>query len=91
MTTDVNFSLLAAEGDLVGLKALFYGSQRALGTGTHVSLEVAPANHPWPDQFHAWAAAFGGPSVYKMLLQQKEGTDPAYRFRDDQPEPLGVE
>lgn len=91
MTTDVNFSLLAAEGELVGLTPLFYGSQRALGTATSVSLDTAPAGHVWPERFYAWAADFVRPSVYKMLLQQKAGTDPAYRFPDNQPEPLGVD
>src|SRR6185436_15676506 len=44
MTTDVNFSLLAAEGQLVGLKPMYYGSQYALQTGTSISLMNEPPN-----------------------------------------------
>jgi hypothetical protein len=90
MTTDVNFSLLAAEGEQVGLTPLYFGSQRALGTGTPISLNRIPQNSKWGDKFLSWAADFGVPSVYKVLVQQKAGTDPAYRFPDKEPESLAV-
>jgi SAM-dependent MidA family methyltransferase len=91
MTTDVNFSLLAEEGSLVGLKPIFYGSQKALQTGTTVSLEILPPNSKWAGKFHSWASDFTMPSVYKVFVQQKEGTDPAYRFPDQDPESLSLD
>ncbi|HQX81196.1 MAG TPA: SAM-dependent methyltransferase [Vicinamibacterales bacterium] len=92
-TTDANFTLLAAEGELVGLKAIYYGAQRALQAGTSVSLDTVPSareNEGNAAEFQSWATSFAGPSVYKMLLQQKTGTDPAYRFAGQHPESLGL-
>ncbi len=92
-TTDVNFSLLAAEGALVGLEPIYYGAQRALQAGTSVSLGTVPAERTREgnaDEFRDWAERFAGPSVYKMLLQQKTGTDKAYRFSGQHPESLDL-
>ncbi|MDA1306870.1 MAG: SAM-dependent methyltransferase [Acidobacteria bacterium] len=92
-TTDVNFSLLAAEGALVGLQPIYYGAQRALQAGTSVSLNAVPAERTREgnaDEFRDWAERFAGPSVYKMLLQQKTGTDKAYRFSGQHPESLDL-
>jgi len=92
-TTDVNFSLLAAEGELVGLRPVYYGAQRALQAGTSVSLNTVPTEREREGnagEFRDWADRFGGPSVYKMLLQQKSGTDPAYRFPGQYPESLDL-
>jgi SAM-dependent MidA family methyltransferase len=92
-TTDVNFSLLAAEGELVGLRPVYYGAQRALQAGTSVSLDTVPAERVREgnaDEFRNWVESFLGPSVYKMLLQQKVGTDPAYRFTGQHPESLDL-
>lgn len=92
-TTDVNFSLLAAEGELVGLRPVYYGAQRALQAGTTVTLGTVPAEREREGnagEFRDWAERFAGPSVYKMLLQQKTGTDPAYRFPGQYPESLDL-
>src|SRR5688572_2761280 len=92
-TTDANFSLLAAEGELVGLRAMYYGAQRALQAGTSVRLDEVPVEREQEgnaDEFRTWADSFAGPSVYKMLLQQKTGTDPAYRFPGQHPESLDL-
>jgi SAM-dependent MidA family methyltransferase len=92
-TIDVNFSLLAAEGQAVGLRPLYFGSQRGLQTGTSVKLDETPPEREREgngQEFRSWAAAFTQPSVYKLFVQQKEGTDPAYKFADTQPEPLGL-
>jgi SAM-dependent MidA family methyltransferase len=92
-TTDANFTLLAAEGELVGLKPIYYGAQRALQAGTTVSLDSVPSEREREgntDEFLSWATSFEGPSVYKMLLQQKTGTDPAYRFPGQHPESLAL-
>lgn len=92
-TTDVNFSLLAAEGELVGLKPVYYGAQRALQAGTSVSLSTVPAEREREGnaaEFRDWAERFNGPSVYKMLLQQKDKTDPAYKFAGQYPESLDL-
>jgi SAM-dependent MidA family methyltransferase len=92
-TIDVNFSLLAAEGQSVGLRPMYFGSQRGLQTGTSVKLDVTPPEREAEgngSEFRSWAAAFTQPSVYKLFVQQKEGTDPAYKFADTTPEPLGL-
>ena len=93
-TTDANFTLLAAEGELVGLKPIYYGAQRALQAGTTVSLDTVPNERESEGnaaEFQSWATSFAGPSVYKMLLQQKTGTDAAYRFPGQHPESLGLD
>ncbi len=92
-TIDVNFSLLAAEGQSVGLRPLYFGSQRGLQTGTSITLNETPPEREREghgEEFRSWAAAFTQPSVYKVFVQQKEGTDPAYKFADTKPEPLGL-
>jgi hypothetical protein len=92
-TTDANFTLLAAEGELAGLKPIYYGAQRALQAGTSVSLAIVPGDREREGnaaEFQSWATSFAGPGVYKMLLQQKTGTDPAYRFPGQHPESLGL-
>jgi SAM-dependent MidA family methyltransferase len=93
-TTDVNFSLLAAEGALAGLRPIYYGAQRALQAGTSVSLNTVPAERVREGnagEFREWAASFAEPSVYKVLIQQKDGTDSAYRFPGRHPESLDLE
>jgi SAM-dependent MidA family methyltransferase len=92
-TIDVNFSLLAAVGQAVGLRPLYFGSQRGLQTGTSVNLDETPPDREREGngaEFRSWATAFTQPSVYKLFVQQKEGTDPAYKYPDTQPEPLGL-
>ena len=91
LTTDVNFSLLDVEGRQAGLRTLFYGSQRALQSGTSISLDDVPERvrrDNRVEKFLSWASDFREPSVYKVMIQQKEGTDRRYRFPDNQPEPL---
>jgi hypothetical protein len=94
MTTDVNFSLLSVEGEQAGLKMLFYGSQKALQSGTTISLDEIPERalrENLAEKFKSWALDFRGPSVYKVMIQQKEGTDSRYRFPDQDPESLEPE
>jgi SAM-dependent MidA family methyltransferase len=91
LTTDVNFSLLDVEGRQAGLRTLFYGSQKALQSGTSISLVEIPERarrENRAEKFASWAADFRAPSVYKVMIQQKDGTDSRYRFPDDDPEPL---
>ena len=40
------------------------------------------------DQFLSWVEDFRAPGVFKVMIQQKDGTDSRYRFPDDAPEPL---
>lgn len=94
ITTDVNFGHLAAEGELVALEARYFGPQRSMRAGTSVGLEPpAPRSltHEDAEDFRAWAELFERWDVYKVLVQQKRGTDPAYAFPGTQPEPLGFE
>ncbi len=92
-TTDANFSLLAAQGEVAGLRPIYYGAQRALQAGTTVRLDSVPAERAREGntaEFQSWAESFAAPSVYKMLLQQKAGTDPAYRFAGQHQESLDL-
>jgi len=89
MTTDVNFSHVAEEGKSVGLKALYFGPQHSLQVGTPIDLKKAPPSRKddaesfqeWADQFYSW-------EVYKVMIQQKENTDAAYKYLGDRAEPL---
>jgi SAM-dependent MidA family methyltransferase len=91
LTTDVNFSLLDVEGRQAGLRTLFFGSQKALQSGTAVSLDEVPEQARRDNrvnQYLAWARDFRLPGVFKVIIQQKDGTDGRYQFPDDKPEPL---
>lgn len=91
LTTDVNFSLLDVEGRQAGLRTLYFGSQKALKSGTPVSLDAVPERARRDnrvDQFLSWVEDFRAPGVFKVMIQQKDGTDSRYRFPDDAPEPL---
>jgi SAM-dependent MidA family methyltransferase len=91
LTTDVNFSLMDVEGRQAGLRTLFYGSQKALQSGTSVSLDEVPEQarrENRAEKFASWAADFQEPSVYKVMIQQKAGTDSRYRFPDADQEQL---
>jgi len=94
MTTDVNFSHLAAEGKSVGLEALYFGPQHWLQLGTSIDLDMPPAVRAVTvdDQadFQNWAGLFYSWEVYKVLIQQKEKTDAAYRYPTDFAEALTV-
>jgi SAM-dependent MidA family methyltransferase len=84
MTTDVNFSLMAAEGRLAGLTALFFGPQAAIQTGTPVSLEFVPpqrqGNDALAEEFLSWADNFRVNENYKLMVQQKDKTDTEYKY-----------
>jgi SAM-dependent MidA family methyltransferase len=84
MTTDVNFSLMAAEGNLVGLTALFFGPQAALQTDTPTLLKFLPpqrqGNAVLAEEFFFWADDFHANENYKLMVQQKDKTDPEYKY-----------
>jgi SAM-dependent MidA family methyltransferase len=92
MTTDVNFSHLAEEGKTVGLEALYFGPQHWLQLGTPIDLEKPPAVRTLtPDdqgEFQQWSGLFYSWEVYKILIQRKENTDPAYKYSSQFGEPL---
>jgi SAM-dependent MidA family methyltransferase len=94
MTTDVNFSHLAEEGKTVGLEALYFGPQHWLKLGTSIELEKTPAVRTLtPDDeasFQQWAGLFYSWEVYKVLVQRKENTDPAYKYSSEFGETLTV-
>jgi len=90
MTTDVNFSHLAEEGKLAGLRPVFFGSQHTLITGTPVVIDTPPPNCVDIDDYNTWVQNFYTWDVYKILVEQKENTDPSYSFPDDRAEPLTV-
>ena len=96
ITTDVNFSHLAEEGRAVGLRPMFYGQQQALQAGTPIMVDELPPSRNlttdddiadyrmWADYFRTWAA-------FKVMVQQKEGTDATYTYPGTNPEPLAVQ
>ena len=92
MTTDVNFSHISAEGKSVGLNTLFYGPQHSLQLGTQISLDEPPPTRGQSSEdlleFQNWAGLFYSWEVYKVLIQQKDSTDPAYRYPGTPAEPL---
>ena len=94
MTTDVNFSHIAAEGKSVGLEALYFGPQHSLQMGTPVDLDQLPSSRPQtPDEtadFQQWAGLFYSWEAYKVLIQQKDNTDPAYRYPGEGAEALAI-
>jgi SAM-dependent MidA family methyltransferase len=94
MTTDVNFSHIAAEGKSVGLEAMYFGPQHSLQMGTPVNLDQLPSSRPQtPDEtadFQQWAGLFYSWEAYKVLIQQKDHTDAAYRYPGDGAEALAI-
>src|SRR5262249_5765771 len=90
MTSDVNFSHIAAEGKSSGLRPLYFGAQSSLLLGTGVSMDETPANRD-PGDFDLWVQNFYLWNVYKILVEQKEKTDAAYSFPGVEPEPLTVD
>jgi SAM-dependent MidA family methyltransferase len=95
ITTDVNFGHVAAEGRLVGLEVSYFGPQRSLRMGTSVRLDETPAARSRTredrEDFRSWAALFERWDVYRVLVQQKRGTDPAYVYPAAPSEPLGFD
>jgi SAM-dependent MidA family methyltransferase len=94
MTTDVNFSHVAAEGEAVGLKALYFGPQHSLQLGTPVRIDEPPPGRgntaDDAQDFQNWASLFYTWEVYKVLIQQKENTDIAYSYPGDSAEALAI-
>jgi hypothetical protein len=94
MTTDVNFGHLAEEGKSVGLAALYFGPQHGIQLGTTIDLDNPPAVRTQsPDDlldYQQWAGLFYSWEVYKVLIQQKNNTDAAYRYPGESPEALAV-
>jgi SAM-dependent MidA family methyltransferase len=94
MTTDVNFGHLASEGKAAGLQSLYFGPQHAIQLGTTIDLDSPPASRAQNDddlaEFQHWAGLFYSWEVYKVLIQQKDKTDVAYRYPQDYAEPLPV-
>jgi SAM-dependent MidA family methyltransferase len=94
MTTDVNFSHLATEGADVGLKPIYFGPQHSLQLRTSVKLDEVPPSRSVTAsdaaEFREWASLFFSWEVYKVLIQQKNGTDNAYTYPTDYAQPLPV-
>ena len=90
MTTDVNFSHLAEEGKRVGLEALFFGPQRSLQVGTPIQLDGKGLPDNQFDDYEQWASLFYSWDVYKVLIQQKNNTDAAYKYLGKPAEPLAI-
>ena len=92
ITTDVNFSLMAAEGKLAGLNTVYFGRQKALWSGTKVNIDVLPAerrnNESLTTEYQSWLKDFKNSDTFKLLVQQKAKTDDAYVYPDTEPEPL---
>src|SRR5581483_4582057 len=94
ITTDVNFSLMEAEGRLAGLSTAYYGRQKALATGTTISIDVIPAerrkNEELTREYQSWLKDFKNGDSFKLMVQQKANTDSTYTYPDTEPEPLSL-
>lgn len=92
ITTDVNFSHVVEEGRAAGLRPVFFGPQHTLITGTPIAIETPPADRDVGslDDYNGWVQNFYTWDVFKILIEQKENTDPAYAFPDNRGEPLTV-
>lgn len=94
MTTDVNFSHVAAEGTTVGLRPVYFGPQHALQLRTPIRIDAPPPGRGLTEYDRAdymeWAGLFRTWEVYKVLIQQKNGTDPSYVYPTDFAEPLPI-
>ena len=94
ITTDVNFSLMEAEGKLAGLRTAYYGRQKALATGTTASIDVIPAERQGNDalvnEYQSWLKDFKNGDSFKLMVQQKAETDASYKYPDTDPEPLSL-
>ena len=93
ITSDVNFSYMAAEGQRLGLKTAYFGPQSALLSGTGISLENAIPRRPsgeTVDEFRMWADMFVTDREFKLLVQQKEQTDSLYVYPITHSEPLDL-
>jgi SAM-dependent MidA family methyltransferase len=94
VTTDVNFSYLAAEGVKAGLRTVYFGPQRALQTGTSISFNAKNAEPRTPNrerELGSWLSEFAKDSTFKVLIQQKQGTDDSYVYPDNHPQPLDAD
>jgi hypothetical protein len=78
----------------VGLESLYFGPQHWLQLGTPVDIEKTPTVRTLtPDdqsEFQQWAGLFYSWEVYKILVQRKEKTDPAYKYSSEFAEALAV-
>ncbi len=95
LTTDVNFSMMEAAGRLAGLKMVYYGPQAALQAGTPIQFDLPPQSDGVEDAFFTWANDFQTDGVYKLFVQQKQGTDAAYAYPERKserlvPDPAGL-
>jgi len=91
MTTDVNFSLAAAEGRLAGLTTAYFGPQAGLQTGTSVTLDNLPPsgkNDVPDDVFWSWAGSFKTDANYKLMVQQKANNGASYTYPNRNSESL---
>lgn len=94
MTTDANFSHIAEEGAAAGLRPVYFGPQHALQLGTPIKLDVVPPERAGTEhdelEFEEWAGLFRSWEVYKVLVQQKQGTDSTYAYPQNFAERLPV-
>jgi SAM-dependent MidA family methyltransferase len=88
VTSDVNFSHMADEGKETGLEPIFFGPQVNLLLGTGLRLEEVPESSN--KTFFQWVSNFFNWQAYKVLIERKAGTDPAYVFPRPGSEPLQV-
>jgi len=93
ITSDVNFSHMAAEGQRAGLHVAYFGPQRALLHGTSISLNDGSARRRTQpvEEFRYWADLFLTDRDFKVLVEQKDGTDPEYRYPPGDGEPLDID
>jgi hypothetical protein len=76
------------------LSTAYFGRQRALMSGTAITVNVTPPERRKDSslvaEYQSWVKAFQDSDDFKLLVQQKANTDDAYVYPDPDPERLSV-
>jgi len=83
---------LAIEGRLTGLRTLYFGPQKALRAGQSISFTAKnlTSSPNREKDLNAWLTEFARDGKFKLLIEQKQGTDDAYVYPDNHPETLDL-
>ena len=85
---------MAAEGQSAGLTTVYFGAQKALSSGTTVSVDVIPLERRNDEalrkEYQSWLKDFKSSDTFKLMVQQKANTDGTYAYPDKEAESLAL-